>query len=143
MKLTITSLFLMLAITLFGQSEPIKEVEELPRFYTEACENSAGSSMEKMQCANQAMMQFIINNLKYPKAAKEAKLEGTAMVKFVVSKAGKIKDIEVNEAPSPEMGAEAVRVLNLMNEQSQNWVAGLVDGKKIDVQLMLPFKFKL
>ena len=30
-----------------------------------------------------------------------------------------------------------------MNEQSQNWVAGLVDGKKIDVQLMLPFKFKL
>lgn len=25
----------------------------------------------------------------------------------------------------------------------QNWVAGLVDGQKVDVQLMLPFTFKL
>jgi len=143
MKLTLTTLLLAFSMLAFGQSEPKKEVEELPRFHTEACEKSAGSSMEKMQCANQALMQFIINNLKYPKAAKAAKLEGTAMVKFVVSKEGTIKDIEVNDTPSPEMGAEAVRVLRLMNEQNQKWVAGLVDGKKVDVQLMLPFKFKL
>ena len=143
MKITITSLLLLLTITLFGQSETKKVVEELPRFYTAACENLDGSSMDKMQCANQALMQFIINNLKYPTKAKVAKIEGTAMVKFVVSKEGKIKDIEVNDAPSLEMGEEAVRVLNLMNAQNQNWVAGLVDGKKVDVQLMLPFKFKL
>ena len=143
MKLVITSLLLTLTMTLFGQSEPQEEVEELPRFYTEACENAAGSSMDKMQCANQALMQFITNNLKYPKAAKDAKIEGTAMVKFVVNKAGIIEAIEVKDAPSPEMGAEAVRVLHLMNEQNKNWVAGMVDGKKIDVQLMLPFKFKL
>jgi len=143
MKLTLTTLFLTFSILAFGQSEPKKEVEELPRFYTASCEQIAGSSMDKMQCANQALMQFIMDNLKYPAKAKAAKIEGTAMVKFVVSKEGTIKDIEVNDAPSPEMGAEAVRVLNLMNEQNQNWVAGLVDGKKVDVQLMLPFKFKL
>ncbi len=143
MKFTLTTLLLTFSMLAFGQSEPKKEVEELPRFYTAACENSEGSSMEKMQCANQALMQFIIDNLKYPKAAKAAKLEGTTMVKFVVSKEGTIKDIEVKDTPSPEMGEEAVRVLNLMNEQNLNWVAGLVDGKKIDVQLMLPFKFKL
>ncbi len=143
MKLVITSLLLTLTMTLFGQAESQKGGEELPRFYTATCESLAGSSMDKMQCANQALMQFIIDNLKYPKAAKDAKIEGTAMVKFVVSKAGIIKDIEVNEAPSPEMGAAAVSVLNLMNEQNQNWVAGVVDGQKVDVQLMLPFKFKL
>ena len=139
MKFIITTLLLSFTIGLFAQSD----AEELPRFYAATCENSAGSTMDKMQCANQALMQFIINNLKYPKASKDAKVEGTAMVKFVVSKAGIIKDIEVNEAPSPEMGAEAVRVLHLMNEQNKNWVAGVVDGQKVDVQLMLPFKFKL
>jgi len=143
MKFTITTLFLCLTIGLFGQSEVKKEVEELPRFYTEACEKMDGSSKDKMQCANQALMQYIIDNLKYPAKAKAAKIEGTAMVKFVVSKEGKIKDIEVNEAPSPEMGAEAVRVLHLMNEQNPNWVAGTVEGEKVNVQLMLPFKFKL
>ena len=143
MKVTITSLLLMLTITMFGQSESKKEVEELPRFYTETCEKSEGSSMDKMQCATQALMQFIGNNLKYPKAAKEAKIEGKTMVQFVVSKEGTIKNIEVKETPSDDLGAEAVRVLNLMNEQNQNWVAGLADGKKVDVQLMLPFTFKL
>ena len=98
---------------------------------------------EKMNCANQALMQFIINNLKYPKAAKEAKIEGKAMVQFVVSKDGIIKNIEVKETPSTALGEEAVRVLNLMNEQKQNWVAGVADGKKVAVQLMLPFTFKL
>lgn len=143
MKFTITTLFLSLTIGLFAQSETKKEVEEFPRFYTAACEQSDDSSMEKMQCANQALMQFIINNLKYPKAAKEAKIEGKAMVSFVVSKEGTIRNIEVKETPSEELGAEAVRVLNLMNEQNQNWVAGIADGKKVDVQLMLPFTFKL
>lgn len=143
MKLITTTLLLTFSILAFGQSELKKEVQELPRFYTAACEKLKGSSMEKMQCANQALMQFITNNLKYPTKSKVAKIEGTAMVKFIVSKEGKVKDIEVNEAPSQEMGVEAVRVLNLMNEQNQNWVAGLVDGKKVDVQLMLPFKFKL
>lgn len=143
MKFTITTLFLFLTIGLFAQSEVKKEVEELPRFYTATCEQSDFSNMEKMQCANQALMQFIINNLKYPKAAKAAKVEGKAMVQFVVSKEGTIKNIEVKETPNDELGAEAVRILNLMNEQNQNWVAGLVDGKKVDVQLMLPFTFKL
>lgn len=143
MKLFITTLFLVFSFTLFSQSDTKKEVEELPRFYSASCESADGTSMEKMQCANQALMQFIINNLKYPKTAKEAKIEGKAMVQFVVSKEGTIKNIEVKETPSPELGAEAVRVMNLMNDQGQNWIAGLVDGKKVDVQLMLPFTFKL
>lgn len=143
MKLIITTLLLAISVTIFAQSEPKKDVEELPRFFAAACESSDDSSMDKMQCANQALMQFIINNLKYPKKAKDAKIEGKAMVQFVVSKEGTIKNIEVKETPSPELGAEAVRVMNLMNTQGQNWVAGLVDGKKVDVQLMLPFTFKL
>lgn len=143
MKFTITTLFLCLTLGLFGQSDVKKEVEELPRFYTQTCEQSEGSNMDKMECSNQALMQFIINNLKYPKAAKAAKIEGKAMVQFVVSKEGTIKNIEVKETPNEELGAEAVRVLNLMNEQNQNWIAGIADGKKVDVQLMLPFTFKL
>ena len=143
MKFIITTLFLCLTIGLFAQSDTKKEVEELPRFYTEACEQSEGANMEKMQCSNQALMQFIIDNLKYPKSAKEAKVEGKAMVQFVVSKEGTIKNIVVKETPNEELGAEAVRVLNLMNERNQNWVAGVADGKKVDVQLMLPFTFKL
>lgn len=143
MRFLLTSLCLSISIFAFGQSDTMKEVEELPRFYSATCENSTASAGDKMQCANQALMQFIINNLKYPKQAKEAKIEGKAMVQFVVSKEGSIKNIEVKETPSPELGAEAVRVLNLMNEQNQNWIAGLVDGKKVDVQLMLPFTFKL
>jgi len=30
-----------------------------------------------------------------------------------------------------------------MNAQNQKWVVGLAEGKKVDVQLMLPFKFRL
>ena len=140
-----------------------------------------------------AMQQFIGGNMKYPSAARNAQLQGSLLVQFVVNKEGEILDAkiakgnysfsdklltgavadlenlfgdgvkveklddvivvswadgkkDVIDTSAPEkhsavksLEAEALRVVNSMPK----WTPGMQSGKPVNVQFMLPLKFKL
>ncbi len=86
-----------------------------------------------------AMMQFLINNLKYPAEAEAAHQEGRVVVKFVVKADGSIGETEVIQSVSPSLDAEAVRVIKAM----PNWTPGKSNGQAVDCTYTLPIKFKL
>lgn len=86
-----------------------------------------------------AMMQYLANNIKYPKKAEEAKQEGKVIVKFVVTSGGKVSDVTVVKGVSPEIDAEAVRVVSGMPD----FTPGKVNGKPVNVWYSLPISFKL
>ena len=111
------------------------EVDVLPRF--PGCENQ--SEEKKIGCASSKMFNFLRENVKYPKLAKEEGKEGRAVVSFVVDKSGKIRDVEVVKDPGNEMGKEAKRVI----EKFPTWVPGLLEGNKVNVKFILPVTFKL
>ncbi|SHF39435.1 M56 family metallopeptidase [Dysgonomonas macrotermitis] len=85
------------------------------------------------------MMKFIGQNLKYPSSAIKDNVEGRIVLRFVVSKTGKVSDVEVIRSLSEDCDAEAVRVVNMMPD----WTPGEQGGKKVSVYYTLPIQYAL
>jgi len=121
--------------------EIFKIVEQRPRF--PGCENEAGDNKAKETCAQQKMLQFLYKNIKYPSIAKENGIEGSAVISFVVEKDGSITDTKIVRDVAGGCGAEALRVVNMMNKMGEKWTPGKQRGRAVRVQYNLPVKFKL
>ena len=87
----------------------------------------------------EAMIQYMIANIKYPKKAEEKNIEGRVMVQFVVDEAGKVTRVAIKQGIGHGCDEEAARVV----EGMPNWIPGEHKGKKVKVQMMLPIVFKM
>lgn len=86
-----------------------------------------------------AMMKYLYDNIKYPSSAVDGNVGGRVIVQFVVKSDGSISDTKVIRGISPELDAEAVRVVAGMPK----WTPGKVDGKAVNVRFTLPVNFKV
>jgi TonB family protein len=82
---------------------------------------------------------FISENTKYPESALEDSIQGMVYVNFIVSKDGSLKELRVLRGVSPEVDAEALRVVSIMPK----WSPAEKDGEKVDFEFTIPFKFAL
>lgn len=119
--------------------EIFKVVEEMPRF--PGCEDLPKA--ERKACADKKMLEFIYKNIKYPAIARENGVEGTAVVQFVVEPDGTISKINAVRDPGAQTGAEAERVVRLMEKEGIKWIPGQQRGRPVRVQFNLPVKFRL
>lgn len=115
--------------------------EEMPRF--PACENLDTTLAFKTQCAQQALLKFMYNNLVYPQEARENGLEGSVVVSFVVEKTGFLTQPKILKDIGGGSGLEVLRVIELMNQADIRWVPGKQNGQAVRVQFNLPIRFKL
>jgi TonB family protein len=106
-----------------SKNQPFVVVEEMPKF----------------PGGKDAMDAWINANLKYPAEAVKAKISGKVVVNFIVSSAGKVKNVVISKSVSPLLNAEAIRVISSMPE----WKPASQGGKPVDVQIMVPVEFKL
>jgi len=109
-------------------------VEEMPHF--PILDNKNGNSTE-------AMYKYIYEAIKYPKEDREKGKEGMVVAKFIVESDGTISNAKVLRGASPGLDAEALRVINGMNDLPQKWIPGRHQGKAVPVEFTLPFKFVL
>ena len=84
-------------------------------------------------------LKFFARNTKYPISALKAKVEGRVLVKFVVERDGSISDIEIYKGVSPDLDAEAIRVLNMMPK----WIPDKQKGEKEAETFIMPISFRL
>ncbi len=82
---------------------------------------------------------YIIQNLTYPSAAKEAKVQGMVVVSFIVTAEGKVENVEVLRGIGSGCDEEAVRVIS----NSGIWTPGKNGGNAVAVKMTLPVQFKL
>lgn len=87
----------------------------------------------------QEMFRFIGENLKYPSEAKEKEVEGKVFVKFVVTKDGKIGNVETLKGIGYGCEEEVARVLASMPD----WQPAQQDGEPVNVYFTMPVQFKL
>ena len=88
---------------------------------------------------DQAMMDFVANNVEYPQEARDKEISGRVMVGFIVEKDGSISDVKVVKSIGGGCDEEAVRVVKAMPK----WKPGKEKGKPVRVSYMMPFTFKL
>ena len=88
---------------------------------------------------DEARLNFLRNNIKYPQMAREAGIQGTVYVGFVVEKDGSVTQVKVLRGIGGGCDEEAVRVTKMMPK----WKAGKQRGKEVRVSYNMPVKFTL
>jgi TonB family protein len=83
---------------------------------------------------------LINNNVEYPKSARDAKIEGTVYVGFIVETDGTVCDLIVKRGIDKECDEAA---MELVKKSSGSWVPAYKLGKPIRYPYTLPIKFKL
>ncbi|QEC77133.1 M56 family metallopeptidase [Mucilaginibacter ginsenosidivorax] len=120
------------------QGDPPPVVEQLPPNST----NSVFASVEHLPefpGGVGAFIKFLGANIRYPKDAREKGIQGRVIITFVVEKDGSLSGNKIVRSVSPDIDAEALRVLAM----SPNWSPGTQKGKAVRVQYSVPISFKL
>ena len=132
-KLIPILLFVMMASGTAAQV--LREADQMP--YFPGCEHHAEGSTEKRQCSNRSVIAFISNYLEYPEAAKQAGVEGTVYVSFVVEKNGAVTQPQLLRDIGNGCGEAALEVV----ERMPAWEPAQNGKEKVAVQMNLPVKF--
>jgi len=84
-----------------------------------------------------AMRQFLINNIRFPEEARNAGIQGTVFVTFVVERNGRISNVGLLRGIGGGADEEAIRVVSMM----PRWSPGTQDGRPVRVQFTMPIRF--
>ena len=95
--------------------------------------------MPEFPGGSNALFEYLAKNIRYPKAAQDAKQQGRVILTFVVMKDGSIGNVKVVKGVSPELDEEAVRCVNSMPK----WNPGMQKGQAVNVKYTVPISFRL
>jgi protein TonB len=96
--------------------------------------------VEQMPCfpgGQGRLLEFIEENMRYPKECAEKGIYGRVIVAFIVERSGQLSNIRVVKSVHPALDKEALRIVNLM----PRWIPGRQNGKTFRVKFLIPIKF--
>ena len=83
--------------------------------------------------------EWVNKNLKYPKDAKDAHVEGAVKLQFTVGTNGGVQEVQILQGVYPSLDNEALRVIR----SSPKWKPGIKDGKPVRVTYTYTIHFVL
>ena len=86
-----------------------------------------------------ALQKFIHDHLKYPAVSLEEGVQGTVMLRFVVTSNGTVGDVQVLKSVDTYLDREAVRVIRELPKFSP----GRQQGKPVNVWFQIPVRFHI
>ena len=95
--------------------------------------------MPKFPGGEQALLEFIYNNVKYPLEAMQNGIQGKVVTRFIVNKSGKVENPEIVKGVETSLDAAAIVAIKKLPD----FTPGEVKGKKVSVWYTLPITFKL
>ena len=131
-----------LAVSVFANGTNASETpkEPHPQTTTQTKIHDAVEEIPEFNGGQLAMMEFLMNNMKYPQAAVKAKQQGKAIVGFVIRKDGTVSDVHITKSAGyAVLDKEAMRVVKSMPA----WEPGKQKGKPVDVKYNVPITFRL
>ena len=85
-----------------------------------------------------ALMKYVVSNIKYPQDAIDEGKSGRVFVSFIVERDGYVSNVKVKKGICESIDKEAVRVISSM----PRWYAGMHKGEPVRVSYMMPIKFE-
>lgn len=87
----------------------------------------------------QELMNYLSENTSYPEIAKDADVEGTVYIGFVIEPDGSITNAKLLRGVHPQLDKEALSVISNMPK----WKPGQQNGLYVRVSYTIPFRFYL
>lgn len=138
------NILLVILVSIYSISAQSNEVltdsDQLPMF--PGCEHIIEYN-EALDCARKEVLKYIYTNQTYPEEALADKVEGTAIIRFIVNLEGRIEDAQIVRNPGHGIGEAALDLVQSMNKMPNPWHPGIQNGKKVKVKYTLPIKYKL
>jgi protein TonB len=106
-----------------GEAEIFVVVEEMPQF----------------PGGDQALLNFLYGQLRYPAMALDNRIEGVVVVQFIINEKGKITNPKILRGIGGGCDEEALRVISLMPD----WKPGRQRSLPVRVRYNLPIRFEL
>ena len=141
MKQLLPAFFLFLSLTASAQKDslpPPIDIEKLP--------SNDGSltrveSQPQFPGGQQAMTDYMKNNLRYPEDMRQAHVEGVVKVAFTIAPSGELENVRVlSGIPKGEaLNEEALRVVKAM----PRWEPAQVKGVAVPMDYVLPVTFNV
>lgn len=97
------------------------------------------SRLPKFPGGEKALLSYIVENVRYPQSAYDAKIQGNVIVKFIIEADGSIGDVEVIRKVNETLDAEAVRVVKSLPK----FTPAIIDGTPAAVPYVIPVNFRL
>ena len=119
-----------------------KDIADLKEVVTQVAEEKPYEVVEQMPSfpgGDAELLTYISKTLKYPVIAQENGIQGTVIVRFVVSKNGAVEKVEVVRSLDSACDREAIRVVKSL----PHWIPGKQNGANVAVYYTLPIKYKL
>lgn len=150
MKILLITLSILIPCIILGQTNnkgtfKVRKQKEATETESNSNENAnlletypANVEIPTFPGGEEALKQFIEDNLIYPAEAKKIGISGTVYVKFAVLKDGSLKDIKITERKNRYLDEEAIRIVKLMPK----WNPGKLSGKVADFNETIPIVFK-
>jgi len=111
--------------------DPIVPAEPEPYIFVQEMPSFPGG--------NAALLKYISEQVVYPEDAIQNRIQGTVMLRFVVSPTGEVTRVEVTRKADPLLDNEALRVISGM----PRWKPGKQDGNPVPVWFSVPVIFVL
>ncbi|GAA4319157.1 TonB family protein [Compostibacter hankyongensis] len=137
------------AVRTFWENGHPKRVDSFfnGKFVRGKCFNADGKTvphteflrMPEFPGGENAMMNFLRRELKYPERARKKNVQGRVVVIFIVTRTGSISNVKIGEGVNIDLDREAIRVVKKM----PTWKPGIQDGEPVTVQYSLPLQFRL
>ena len=125
--LAILSLFLLMGTTdIYAQDNKKKKKEDV-------------IVMAQFKGGHEALIDYLLQNTRYPAEAMKEEITGEVLVEFVVERNGMITNTKVIKSVAPSLDQEALRVVTNM----PNWEPGTKNGLRMRSQLTIPINFKV
>ncbi len=98
-----------------------------------------GVSKPQFLGGDNALVQFLDSNLKYPEEAQKQKWEGKTLIAFTVNEDGTISNIRVLKSSWLVLDSEALRIVKMMPK----WIPANENGNNKKEMVVLPITFDL
>lgn len=128
----ISALFLILSFAFISSYAQEKETEAKSVFKTV-------EEMPEFPGGQEALRDFIMKNVRYPREAHEKGIQGRVYVQFNVDTDGSVTDASIIRSVDPLLDQEALHVVNAMPK----WKPGKQKGQFVKVAYTIPVSFAL
>ena len=114
-----------------GDPDPVIPPEEKPFIIVKEMPSFPGGEA--------ALLQYVADHTRYPEDALMNGIQGTVILRFVVTSTGDIKDVVLIRSVDPLLDNEAIKVISGM----PRWKPGKQDGRAVPVYFSIPVVFRI